>query len=73
MLINRLGRAAEAEAVDKELCAGVLKDPRSKAEYLPQAASRHYRRCSRPRVIEFEEVLCLWDEREGIDGEKASN
>ena len=45
----------------------MLKDLRSKAKDLSSAAAKGRRQLSKARVIDSEEVVCLWDERERKD------
>ena len=49
----------------------MLKDLRSKAKDLSSAAAKGHRQLSKARVIDAEEVVCLWDERGRKDNDKA--
>ena len=71
MLIDQLGRAVEGGAADRDLSAGILKDRHPKAKDLSSAAAKDHRQLSKARVIDTEEVVCLWDERERKDNDKA--
>ena len=71
MLINQLGRAAKGAAADRDLSARMLKDLCSKAKNLSSAAAKDRRQLSKARLIDAEEVICLRDEGERKENNKA--
>ena len=71
MLINQLGRAAKGAAADRDLSAGMPKDLCSKAKNLSSAAAKGRRQLSKARLIDAEEVICLRDEGERKENNKA--
>ena len=71
MLIDRLRRAAGGATAGEDLSAGILENLCFKAKDLSSAAARGCQ-LSVARVINYEEVVHLWSERERIDNKKAA-